>query len=707
MSRLMVVTEKPLAAKKIATALDENRSPNEVRRGKVTYYSCKRHGNELIVVYALGHLYELQQIEKGWTYPRLESKWVPRYEVDKKAVSIKPIITLIRNLSRNIDEFIVATDYDIEGSLIGYLTLKYACKTNPDEAYRMTFSALTDLELARAFDSRGKLDFPAIEAGQVRHEVDWLYGINMTRALTLSIKKVAGWFKVVSTGRVQGPTLAFIAEREKNINLFVPTPFWSISLLGRHAGNQIELEYSKRHLPSEMQADKAREDLRGQNATVEEINAQTVIQNPNPPFNLSSLQLEAYRHLGFKPSRTLAIAQSLYLDSLISYPRTNSEVLPSTLDIRTILIGLGEMKDYMDLAQSILRNKLHPAQGKKTDPAHPAIHPTGEKPTKPLSSSDRKLYDLIVRRFLALFGEPLIKNRLRADITCNGHALYIKGLQIVERGWSDFYEPYFNVEEKPFPDIKVGDTLRIVSVDAQERYTQAPARFNPASLLKLLERENLGTKATRSSIVDSVKSRGYAQGERFELSTLGYAVFETLDQYVPDILSPEMTRQLEAQMDSIQEGVKNRELVITGAKSSLVRILDEFRSKEQQIGETLIKGLQRYWKDTEELGPCPSCGNGVLRIIRSQKTGKRFAGCSNYKEGKCDQTFPLPQKGTITPLDETCPHCGFRMMKVVSNRRAWTTCINWSKCLGKQDELKALSERRNKKENDIMGDDVS
>jgi DNA topoisomerase-1 len=703
----MLVTEKPLAAKKIAIALDDGGSPNEVKRGKTTYYECTRGSDRLVVVYALGHLYELQQVEKGWTYPRLESKWVPKYEVEKKTTNIKAIISLIQKLSKDIDEFIVATDYDVEGSLIGYLTLKYACKTDPDHAHRMMFSALTESELEYAFDNRGGLDFPVIEAGQVRHEVDWLYGINMTRALTLSIKKAAGWFKVISTGRVQGPTLAFIAQREKEINLFVPMPYWTLCISGEHDGSHLELEYSKKQLSSKAETVRIETALKGQTATVDTINRRTMIQNPHPPFSLSALQLEAYRHFGFKPSRTIAIAQSLYLDSLISYPRTNSEMLPPSLDIRAILTGLRGIKDYAKLADSVLRGKLEPIQGKKTDPAHPAIHPTGEKPTRPLTPSDRKVYDLIVRRFLSLFGEPMIRNHLRADIICNNHILYMRGLQIIKRGWLKFYEPYFKPEERALPDIKERDAIRLVSVDTEEKHTQTPARFNPASLLKLLERENLGTKATRSTIVDSVRLRGYTQGDRFELSTLGYAVFETLSQYVPDILSPEMTRQLETEMDSIQEGITDRGRVIEDAKSTLERFLNMFRNKEKQIGEALVRGLQRYWKDTEELGPCPSCDDGVLRIIRSQKTGKRFVGCSNHREGKCNQTFPLPQKGTITPLDEACPHCGYRMIKVISGRRIWTTCINWSKCPGREEELKALDERRNQRRNETIGNDTS
>ena len=700
----MLITEKPTAAKKIARALDDKNTPREIKKGKVSYFGCTRGEYNLIVVYALGHLYEIKQTEKGWTYPRFENEWVPKYEVEKKAVSVKPVISLITKLAKGMDGFVIATDYDIEGSLIGYLTLKYACKANPEDAKRMRFSALTDLDLEHAFQDMTSLDFPMIESGQVRHEVDWLYGINLTRALTLSIKKAAGWFKVVSTGRVQGPTLSFVAEKEKEINLFVPLPFWFISVLGEREEEKFELEYSLRQVQVKTDAQRIVQELTGQDAYVKSINKRTVEQRPNPPFNLSGLQSEAYRHFGFKPSRTLDIAQSLYLDALISYPRTSSEQLPETLDVKSILTGLSDMKEYSSMAKQVLKGQLKPVQGKKTDPAHPAIHPTGEKPTKKLSPSEKKLYDLIVRRFLSLFGEPLVKNHLRADIECGEHVLYLRGLQILKIGWTMYYAPYFKTEERALPSINEGDMIKIVSANYDEKYTQPPARFNPSSLLKLLERENLGTKSTRARIVDSVKSRGYTVGDRFELSTLGYALYETLGQHIPMMLSSEMTRQLEQAMDAIQNGEAKRDNVLERTKKDLVKILDKFRQQEEEIGQDLVSGLQRYWRDTEELGPCPKCDDGILRIVQSPKTGKRFVGCSNYKEGKCDQTFPLPQKGTITPLEKLCPYCNHRMIKVVSGRRTWETCINWALCPGRQEDLQALEKRREKQSLDNEGD---
>jgi len=176
LSRVLIISEKPTAAKRVAEALSQHESLSEIKKGRVSYYDFKRGKDTLVVAYALGHLYDLRQTEKGWTYPRLETEWVPKYEVVKKATGIKPIIRLIKRLAKEADEFVVATDYDIEGSLIGYLAVKYACRTDPANAKRMIFSSLTAKDLENAYENMSRpFEFHMIEAGQARHEVDWLY----------------------------------------------------------------------------------------------------------------------------------------------------------------------------------------------------------------------------------------------------------------------------------------------------------------------------------------------------------------------------------------------------------------------------------------------------------------------------------------------------------------------------------------------------
>ena len=550
LSKILIVSEKPTAAKRIAEALDENGTPKEVKRAKASYFECNRNQDVLIIVYALGHLFELKQTEKGWKYPRLDVEWVPKYEAVKKATQTKPIIRLIKNLSKNIDRYIVATDYDIEGSLIGYLTLRYACETDPKKAHRMVFSNLTKQEIQNSYDNvRSHLDFPLIDAGWFRHEIDWLYGINFTRALTLAIKNTVGWFKVISTGRVQGPTLAFVAERNQEINLHVPIPFWKILAEGKYHDELLELEYSKNRIEIKKEVSGIVKSLQNAEGFVKAINRRVSTYNPPAPFNLSGLQSEAYRHFGFKPSRTLAIAQKLYLEALISYPRTNSQKIPDSIDTREILRNLGKIRTYKKLTDELLsKKKLVPIQGKKTDPAHPAIHPTGNKPEK-LTPSERKLYDLIVKRFLSIFADPSKKESVRADIVFNDHLFYLRGLRILEAGWIKFYDPYSKSDVRNVPPLKENDTIEIVHVEGEERFTLPPPFYNPSSLLKTLEKAEIGTKATRAGIVDSLKSRGYTLNDRFELSTLGYTAYETLQHYMPLMLSSEFTRQLEDDME--------------------------------------------------------------------------------------------------------------------------------------------------------------
>jgi DNA topoisomerase-1 len=691
----MVISEKPTAARKIAEALDDQGTPTEIKKRKASYYECKNGNNILIVVYALGHLFELRQTEKGWTYPRLETEWVPKHEVVKKAQDTKYIINLIKKLAKDVNGFIVATDYDMEGSLIGYMTLKHACGADPKTAERMFFSSLTKTDLVEAYENRASsLDFSMIDVGCARHQIDWLYGINLTRALTLAIKDVSGWFKIVSTGRVQGPTLGFVAEREMIINLFVPIPYWRINTVVEHGGSQFDLEYSENRISKEKNAEGIVGDLDGKSLTVDSIRKRTTSQKPPVPFNLSGLQYEAYRHFRFKPSRTLALAQKLYLDALISYPRTSSQKIPKSIDVKTILEGLRKNRIYANLSEQILETDLIPMQGKKEDPAHPAIHPTGSKPARRLTPSEKKIYDLIVRRFLALFAASSMRESIRADLARGVHRFFVRGLRVLELGWMEYYRPYASLEEKALPGISKGDVVEITSIDAERKHTSPPSRFNPSSLLKVLEKENLGTKATRSSIVDSLRSRGYTLSDYHELSTLGYAAFETLGQYVPKLLAAGFSRELESEMSDIQERTTTRRDVLSRAKDDLLTLLETFRAHEKEIGEALVLGLQRYWRGKQEIGPCPNCKEGTLNIIRSKKTGKRFIGCSNYKDDLCNQTYPLPQKGEISPLDKMCPDCGHQMIKVQSRRGAWETCINWSQCPGRQDDIKALEEKR-------------
>jgi len=678
--RTLVICEKPTAARRIAKALDEDAAPQSFTERGVPYFVARRGGEDLIVVSALGHLFTVAQDGGGWTYPVFSMRWVPAYEADKRLSRTKNFIDVIGRLASGVGGYVSACDYDMEGSLIAYMILLNVCvEESLSLSRRMRYSTLADRDLERAWEGMSdRLDFRLIEAGKARHEVDWLFGINLTRALTLSVKNATGFYRTLSIGRVQGPTLKLIRDREVEIRSFVPTPFWVIKADTKVGRKTYPLEYGKPRLETREEAEGVASSCKGKDGVVQTIRTTRQELPPFPPFNLGDLQREAYNKLRYSPRTTLTAAERLYLDALISYPRTSSQRLPPSIDLRQILEGLRRKKEYAELAGMLLsKQRLTPRQGKKDDPAHPAIHPTGGVPLR-LGRVEGRIFDLICRRFMAALGDTAVRENADADVDVNGHRFRLRGSRILERGWMAFYEPYVKQREIELPPLTEGQAIPIKRVESIERYTRPRPRYNPSSLLKLMEDEAIGTKATRTDIIDTLYKRGYVENREIELTDLGFAIVETLSRYNPEILSVEMTRDLEQDLESIQTGRASAEDVVEEAVNMLRPVLAEFRSKESEIGAEIDDALRRMAQRATALGPCPGCGDGEIRVIRNKKTGKRFAGCSNFFEGTCDVSYPLPQRGSIRATGKSCPSCGAPIIRVIRReRRPWELCVNF------------------------------
>ena len=678
--RTLVICEKPTAAKRIAQALDDAGRPEGHREQGVPYYVARRDGAELIVVSALGHLFTVVQKEGGWTYPVFDLKWAPAYEANRSAARTRGFIKVIERLSEGVEGYVSACDYDMEGSLIAYTILLHICgEESLKRARRMRYSTLTDQDLVRAWETMPPtLDLPLIDAGLARHEVDWLFGINLSRALTLSVKHATGYYRTLSSGRVQGPTLNFIKEREVEVRIFVPTPFWVIEAETEIDGKRYPLEYSRPRIGTEREALEVEAACRGREGVITSIRSRRHSQPPPHPFSLGDLQREAYRQLRYSPRTTLRAAERLYLDALISYPRTSSQRLPPSIDLADILRGLRRRHAYADLAERLLSKQvLRPRQGRKDDPAHPAIYPTGNLPGK-LSRVQSRVYDLICRRFMATLGDPAIRQRMNAEIDINGHLFHLKGSRTLEPGWMLFYKPYVKEKQIALPALREGQVLPVVRLEAVRRYTKPPPRFNPGSLLKLMEDEEIGTKATRTDIIDTLFRRGYADGNPIRITDLGFAIVETLSRYCPEILSVDMTRRLEGDLERIQTEEVPAEAVVHETVETLEPILMEFKSKERLIGVEINEALRVEQLRANVLGLCPVCETGEIRLIRNKRTGKRFAGCSNYFNGSCSASFPLPQRGKIQATGRSCSRCGAPVIKVIRRgRRPWELCIDF------------------------------
>jgi len=674
-----MVCEKPDAAARVARALDDHASPRKRELQGVTFFECSRRDELVIVCSALGHLYAVDS--KGKTtrrsYPVWDYAWKPKHEFERRSARLSRWIHVISSLSKEADRFVSATDYDIEGSVIGHSILQYACNGAHLKASRMKFSTMTEKELKTAFRNLApQLDFPMVEAGRCRHELDWLYGINLSRLLTEAALKQGRGYATLSTGRVQGPTLSFVVEREEEIGCFVPTPFWNIEAAIKHENQEYQLEYSKEKIPALAEAEKIVQDCQGKLLEVKDIESKEVRQLPPYPFDLSSLQAEAYRHFGYTPARTLAVAERLYLDALISYPRTSSQKLPPDIGYEDILRGIGTQRQYGALSGKLLgEGHLRPGQGPKEDPAHPAIYPTGESPKRTLLGPEARLFDLIVRRFMATFAEPCLRLSSRMILETGLHRFLLRGSRILRPGWTEFYRPYVMEDTQELPQLDVGMHIPIARIRALGKFTQPPPRYNPSSLLRKMEEENIGTKATRADTIETLYRRGYVKDLRIRANPLAIHVTQLLAKHCPLIINPEFTATLEAMMDEIQAQKTTRRRVLIRAIDHLRPVMLELMAREENLGAELSEVVSA--QKTAELtfdSPCPQCGS-ALKIVKNRKSGKRFIGCTGKWEKNCSFSLPLPQFGSLSILKRKCKVCGFQMTQARSRgRRPLVSC---------------------------------
>ena len=674
---VLIITEKPDAALRIASALDEKENPQRVYDNCVPYYVARR-GREIVVVPALGHLYTITGEQKGRSYPVFTFKWVPRYVAERKATRIRSWLQTITKLAKEAEIFIDACDYDVEGCIIGYCILKYACGNKEQMSKRMKYSTLTKQELEKSYaEPLPHLDFGLIEAGRTRHEVDWLYGINLSRALTNATKNWSGRYATISTGRVQGPTLKFLVTREEDIKTFVPTPYWQIKAKVEINGQLFEAKYEKQRVETRKEAEAIVDACKNKKGQIEEVEVREFIQPPPFPFDLGTLQNEAYNLFKYTPRRTLSIAQQLYLNALISYPRTDSQKLPYTIGYKMILKNLSKAEEYKRLTSELLTQQtLRPNEGKKDDPAHPAIYPTGNLPEKGLETSERKIWDLVARRFMSVFGESAVKQSMKVCLAVDGHHFYLDGRRILTEGWMHYYEPYVRFEEVILPPIKEGQPVNIKRIVLESLLTEPPARYNPSSLLREMEETGIGTKATRADTIQTLYDRGYVKDERMTVTGLGFEVSGILERYCPTIISTTLTRELETKMNRIQENKEKREEVLIEVVEILKPVLERLKKEEKSIGEQLGSALEKAKLEERTIDTCRVCKTGKLIVTYSRKTGKRFVGCTNYFKGLCKTSFPLPQKGKLRLDGKKCLKCSWPTIEVRMKRRPWILCFN-------------------------------
>jgi DNA topoisomerase I len=679
----LIICEKPSQAKKVAEALADVKA-DIYKQGKVTYYKLTHNEKDIAVVCAVGHLFTVtEKNKKGWTYPAFNIEWKPSYEVNKASAYTKEYLNVIKKLAKTADEFTIGCDYDIEGEVIGERILHHL--TGKSDGNRMKFSTTTKEDLVEAYENKAKsLDKGLAKAGVTRHELDYLHGINLSRALTLSIKAGTNRFKIMSTGRVQGPTLQVLYEKEKEIEAFVAVPYWEIYLSGEKDKEPIEAIHEEDKFWDQKKAKETHKKCKSKTAAVDNIKKAKSQIRPPFPFDLTSLQTEAYATLGLTPKRTLEIAQDLYTNSYISYPRTSSQKLPPSIGYKKILNMLAA--GFSEECAFLVKLKtLKPNEGKKIDAAHPAVYPTGVLPKK-LEGKNWLLYELIVRRFFATFGAPAVRESMTIKLNLDNEIFLAKGSRTVDPGWYTLYGRFVKAKDVELPAMAQGDSIQIKKVDLLSKETQPPKRYTEASIIKELEKRNLGTKATRASIVENLYDRSYIVGKSIQVTGLGKTTVETLLKYAPKILDENLTREFEEEMTKIQKKELKTTEVIKKNEEILTKVLTKFKEKEKEIGKVLGDANYETEQIENQVGSCLKCEKGILRLRRG-RFGP-FIACDQYEEG-CKTTFSIPRGCLVKPTGKLCKECNYPTILIIkAGKRPQEVCIN-PECKTKESKLSA------------------
>ncbi len=707
----LIVTEKNNSAKKIAEILSGGDAKAD-KTYKVPFYTwTDAAGVEQMTIGLKGHVL-------GPAFPEGYSNWQKTDLHDLidadlvKEPTDKNVVKAIKKVAKGADELVIATDFDREGELIGLEALEEMLEANPglgsrEEAdsgtlriQRARYSALTEEEIERAFGDLDHLSYPLANAGAARQDIDLLWGATLTRAVSLATRRFGSNF--LSVGRVQSPTLGLIVEREMERRAHVPKPFWELFARFQHPDGSFEAHHATDKFWDRAEADAA---LAGTASpgTVKAVTARKNTRRPPTPLNTTAFTTDASSRLGITPASAMRIAEDLYMDGFISYPRTDNTVYPPSLPVRELIGSLVRVREFSAAAGLLDQPQLTPTRGKKETTDHPPIYPTQAIHPGALEGPKKRVYELVVRRFLATFSPPMVTESTRADIEAGSESYFVRGSVVVDPGFAAIYT-YARSADEEIPKLEEGQTLEL---DGEpwlvDKETQPPARISQGKLIEMMEERGLGTKATRAEIIQKLYDRGYVYANPPVPSETGVAMYEAFKKYVPRMATAEMTAQLEDEMDRIANGEMSKGEVVGDSRDLLHRTWSEIEESREDLAKVVWKGMD----EDRILGPCKVCEEAgrtkedgspnMLRIIRAKKSGKRFVGCTGWSADdpdSCDQTFPLPQRGDVFRLEERCSVCGQTpRLKVVPFRgRPWNLCLN-DDCESMQEMKKRRAER--------------
>lgn len=664
-------------------------------------------GSNYIVEASMGHVRDLPRSTLGVD---IENEYAPKY------ITIRgkgELLDKIRKVAKKCDKVYLATDPDREGEAISW-HLEKVLKIDECEKCRIEFNEITKNAVKNAIKNPRKVKVSLVDAQQARRVLDRLVGYKISPILWRKVK----WG--LSAGRVQSVALKMICNREKEIDEFKPEEYWTIeSEVSKNKSGKsfllklVSYKGKKISIVNKEQNDKIIKELKQGEFKVSKIKSGTKNKNTLPPFTTSTLQQDANRKLNFSTKRTMSVAQQLYEGievkghgtiGLITYMRTDS--------VRVALEAQNSARDFIisEYGKEYFPEQFKVYKGKKNaQDAHEAIRPTyidltPDKIKGSLKDEQYKLYNLIWCRFVASQMANCILNSISVDVSNNDYTFRVTGTSIKFEGFMKIYKYVTEDEEdsQKIPQLSENEILISKKIEGKQHFTQPPARFSEASLVKTLEENGIGRPSTYAPIISTLLDRKYIKKEKKTIysTELGNIVNNIVSEYFKQIVDVEFTADMENKLDNVEEGKENwnkvvdeyfkpleKSIEIAEKEVAKITIEDEVTDiKCDKCGKNMVIKHGRFGdflacpgypecKNTkaivEELKvSCPKCGGKV--VVRKSKKGRKFYGCSNYPE--CDFV------SWFEPSDEKCPECGNYMVKKSSKSKGeYLECSN-SEC---------------------------
>lgn len=676
----LVLAEKPSVAREIARVL----GCREIKKNYI-------EGKNYVVTWALGHLVELKMPEhydqkyKTWRMEDLPiiPKKMETMVIRKTSHQFKAIEQLSRR--KDVKEIIIATDAGREGELVARWILEKIRWRKPLK--RLWISSITDKAILEGFRRlRPGKEFENLYYSAIcRAEADWLIGLNVSRALTTKYQDP------LSAGRVQTPTLALVIEREKQIQKFVPKQYWIVTIdLGTFTaqwGNNGENRmFQKEKATSQI------EQIKNKKAIIREIVRKEKAEQQPLPYDLNELQRDANKRFGFSAKKTLNILQKLYEEhKLVTYPRTDSRYLTTDMaqTMTERLEGIAsaykdEVRPLLAKNAKVLAKRVFNNQ-KVSD--HYAIIPTEEKAhLSDLDQDERKIYDLIVRRFLTMFYPPYRYETIHLILDCGGETFTARETLVKDLGFKSVSGPVEEIKDASLTHLTKGRTLPVRSVQLEEKWTEPPSRYTEADLLGQMEKYGLGTPATRAEIIEKIIDSEAVErvNGRFHSTAKGRQLIELVND---ELKSPELTARWERKLELIAKGKADPEEFLKNIRKQTRALVKEIKTSDKTYKVPNLTGSK-----------CPECGSFLKE--RKTKDG-RILVCSNF-----DCSYRRRKDPKLS--NKRCPQCHKRMEMHNGKAGLYFQCRRCNivekaeeqkKTVHKREERKLLQKYKKKDEN--------